>query len=213
MKTDDLVKLLATGGVGVEPYATERRYATAVGWGAFGATLLMAIMLGVRPDIRKATLLLMFWIKLAFAAALAVAGLLTVLRLSRPGVRLRLVPIALMAPVLAMWLLAGFELFGATPLQREELIFGNTWEACPLNIAMLSVAPFIALIWAMKGLAPTQATLAGAASGLLAGAMGALVYALHCPEIAAPFLGIWYVAGMLIPTAVGALLGSRLLRW
>jgi hypothetical protein len=35
----------------------------------------------------------------------------------------------------------------------------------------------------------------------------------HCPEMAAPFLGFWYILGMLIPTAVGALLGNRLLRW
>jgi hypothetical protein len=29
----------------------------------------------------------------------------------------------------------------------------------------------------------------------------------------APFLAIWYLLGMLIPTALGALLGPRLLRW
>jgi hypothetical protein len=39
------------------------------------------------------------------------------------------------------------------------------------------------------------------------------VYTLHCPEMTAPFLGIWYVLGMLIPTAVGAELGPSLLRW
>jgi hypothetical protein len=43
--------------------------------------------------------------------------------------------------------------------------------------------------------------------------MGALAYALHCPEVAAPFLGVWYVAGMLIPTIAGALLGPIVLRW
>jgi hypothetical protein len=29
----------------------------------------------------------------------------------------------------------------------------------------------------------------------------------------APFIGVWYLLGMLIPSAVGALLGPRLLRW
>ncbi|HWT72548.1 MAG TPA: NrsF family protein, partial [Oxalicibacterium sp.] len=38
-------------------------------------------------------------------------------------------------------------------------------------------------------------------------------YCLHCPELAAPFVGFWYVLGMLIPTAAGALLGPRVLRW
>jgi hypothetical protein len=65
----------------------------------------------------------------------------------------------------------------------------------------------------MKGLAPTRLALAGAAAGLLAGSAGALIYALHCPEMEAPFLAIWYLLGMLIPTAVGAAIGPRLLRW
>ena len=49
--------------------------------------------------------------------------------------------------------------------------------------------------------------------GLLAGALGALVYALHCPEMATPFLAVWYLAGIAIPTALGAVLGPLLLRW
>jgi hypothetical protein len=31
--------------------------------------------------------------------------------------------------------------------------------------------------------------------------------------MALPFVAVWYVAGMMIPTALGALLGPRLLRW
>ena len=65
----------------------------------------------------------------------------------------------------------------------------------------------------MKGLAPTRLRLAGAAAGFAAGAIGALVYTLHCPELDAPFLAVWYVSGMLIPTVVGAFVGPRLLRW
>ena len=213
MKTDELVTLLATGAGAVEPDAAARRYATALGWGALGATLLMAIMLPVRPDIREAARLPMFWIKLAFPASLLVAGLFAALRLSRPGARLGRVPGTLMAPVLAMWLLAAFTLLGATQSEREELIFGGTWYSCPLSIAMLSVPVFVALIWAMKGLAPTRLALAGAATGLLAGAIGALSYALHCTEMAAPFIGTWYLVGMLIPAVAGALLGPLMLRW
>ena len=53
----------------------------------------------------------------------------------------------------------------------------------------------------------------GATAGRLAGGVGALVYTLHCPELEAPFLGVWYVIGMAIPSVIGALLGPRLLRW
>ena len=65
----------------------------------------------------------------------------------------------------------------------------------------------------MKELAPTRLRLAGATAGLAAGSAAALVYCLHCPELAAPFVGFWYVLGMLIPAAAGALIGPRLLRW
>ena len=213
MKTDELVTVLATGGGAVEPNAVARRYALSLGWGAFGATLLMAILLGVRPDIDAAARLPMFWIKLAFPASIAVASLVAASRLSRPGARLGGTPAAIVAPVLVIWLYAAWVLLGAPPAQRAALVMGRTWEYCLIGIPMLALPVFAAALWAMKDLAPTRLTFAGAAAGLLAGAFAALVYALHCPEMEAPFLGVWYVAGMLIPAAAGALLGPLVLRW
>ena len=213
MRTDELVTMLAAGAGAVEPGATARRYTVALGWGAFGATLLMAIVLGVRPDLAEAARLPMFWVKLAFPASVAAGALYAAARLSRPGVQLGRVPAALAAPVLAMWLLAALVLATAAAGEREELIFGGSWSACPLFIALLSLPVFAAALWAMKGLAPTRLALSGAAAGLLAGSVGALVYALYCTEMAAPFLALWYLLGMLIPTAAGAAIGPRLLRW
>lgn len=213
MKTDDLVSMLANGAVAVEPNMLRRRYATALGWGAFGATLLMAIMLGVRPDLAEAVWLPMFWMKLAFPAVLLAGALLAVARLSRPGTRLGRVPLVIAAPVIMMWIAAGAMLLSVVPVARSEMVLGSSWSECPIYIATLSAPAFISLFWAMRGMAPTRPIVAGAASGLLAGALGALIYALHCPEMAAPFLAIWYVLGMLIPAAVGAVVGPLLLRW
>ena len=213
MKTDELITMLANGADAVEPHALQRRYVTALGWGAFGTTLLMAILLGVRPDIAAATLLPMFWAKLAFPAALLAGALLAMLRVSRPGGRLGHAPAVIAMPVLAMWLLAAIVLLAAAPEERGELVLGISADSCPFTIALLSIPLFGAVLWAMKGLAPTRLALAGAAAGLLSGAGGALVYALYCPEMAAPFIGIWYLLGMLIPAVVGALFGPRLLRW
>ncbi len=213
MRTDDLVAMLATGASAVAPNAAARRYASALGLGMLGAGLLLAILLGVRRDLGTAVLLPMFWVKLVFVACLAAASLLAVLRLSRPGLRLARAPGALAAPVLAMWALAAFVLMRADPAQRAELFFGDTWTSCPFLVALLSAPVFAAVMWATRGLAPTSLRLAGAAAGLLSGTVGALVYSWHCPELAAPFLGFWYLLGMLIPTAAGALLGPRLLRW
>lgn len=213
MKTDDLVTMLAAGVEAVDRKAIAQRYATAIGGGTCVAILLMALLLGVRADLDEAVRLPMFWVKIAFVGSLVVASLVAALRLSRPGVQLAWVPGALAAPVLAMWLLAALVLTGADPARRAEMFFGQTWTSCPFLVAMLSAPIFAGVLWTMKGLAPTRLRLAGAAAGLLSGAIGALVYSLHCPELEAPFLAFWYLLGMVIPTAAGALLGPRVLRW
>ena len=213
MKTDELVSLLAANAAPVDRTTVARRLGLALGWGGLAAMLLMAVTFGVRPDLGQMSLMPMFWVKLAFPAGLAVAGIFAVERLSRPGMRLGGVWAALVLPVLLVWLMALVAFVNAAPAQRPALVFGNTWATCPFNIAMLSIPVFIGVFWAMKGLAPTRLVLAGASAGLLAGAEGAFVYAFHYPEVAVPFLGIWYVAGMAIPALVGALLGPRLLYW
>lgn len=213
MKTADLCALLAGGAVAADTNATRGRYAAALGCGALGAALLMTIGLGVRPDLAAAAHLPMFWVKLAFPAVLLASTLSAVLRLSRPGMQLGRVLPAIAAPVVVMWIVAVAMLLFATPAARGELLFGMSWSVCPLYIATLSAPAFVALLWAMKGMAPTRPMMAGGACGLLAGALGALVYALHCPEMAAPFIAIWYLLGMLIPSAVGAVIGPRLLRF
>jgi hypothetical protein len=92
-------------------------------------------------------------------------------------------------------------------------VMGHSAMVCPWFIAATSAPLLVALIWAVKGLAPTRLRLAGALAGLTAGGFGALIYCLHCPEVGAPFVAIWYSLGILIPCLVGALAGPRLLRW
>jgi hypothetical protein len=173
----------------------------------------MQALYGVRATLAQDTALWMFWAKLAFVAAIAVAGLAAVLRLGRPGAALARLPLALAAPVAAMWLLAFAELALAAPGERAALVLGQTWQQCSFRIAILSLPAFAALLWAMRGFAPTRPALAGAAAGFCAGGVGALAYTLHCPELAAAFLATWYVLGVLLPAAAGAALGPRLLRW
>ena len=213
MKTDQLIALLATGVEPVDADVVRRRFARALGSSAMFAILLMLMLLGVRPDLVAAAQLPMFWVKLAFPALLVAGGLVAVVRLSRPGVRLGGAPAAIAAPVLAIWMLAALVLMNAVPAERSSLIFGGTWIFCLLTITALALPIFIGALWAMKGLAPTRLALAGGAAGLLAGAGGALVYALHCTEMAPSFLAIWYVIGMAIPSAVGTAIGPRVLRW
>ncbi len=213
MKTDDLISLLATGAAPVPTNAVGRRFAVALSCGFLVAVLLMAVTFGVRADLAQAMSEWILWLKLTFAGSLALAGFISTERLARPGVHLGGVAAALAVPVLLLWLIAATVLIVAAPAQRADLILGNTWKTCAFNIALISLPLFAASLWAMKGLAPTRLALAGASAGLLAGALGTLVYALHCPESGAPFVAVWYVLGITIPTLTGALLGPRVLRW
>ena len=214
MKTDALIEMLARGDVAVDPYSGKKRFAIALLVAATAATLLSTLWLGVRPDIMQAARTSLFWIKAALPAALMVGALWATSRLSRPGVHAGASRVAIGGPLLAVWLGALlWALHEAAPDDRLALLLGQSWRVCPFLITVLSVPGFIAVFWAVRGLAPTRLRLAGASAGLLAGATATLAYCLHCPEMGLPFWASWYVLGMSIPTAFGAVLGPRLLRW
>lgn len=213
MKTEELVALLAAGAEPPDTRTPLVRFAVALVLGSLVAAIAMALLLGVRPTLGRDAALAMLWAKFAFVAALAIIGLVAALRLSRPGMSLGWSAYSVAVPAAGMWLVALIELSRAEPTARLALMLGQTAAVCPFRIAGLSLPVFIAALWAMKGFAPTRLRLAGASAGLLAGGIGAFVYAFHCPELAASFLGVWYVIGILIPAGIGWLIGPRVLRW
>jgi hypothetical protein len=213
MKTDDLINMLASGLDVAAPKMPLRRFAAWLLLGMLVSIALMASLLGVRPNLDEMALLPAFWLKIAFVLMLAVAGALTAARLSRPGARTALLPAVIAAPVLMIWIAAAFALTSAAPEERAHLFWGDTWRYCPWLIALLSLPLFVAIVNIMRTLAPTRLRLAGAGAGFAAGAGATLVYSIHCPEIAAPFIGFWYLLGVAVPTCIGAIAGPRVLRW
>lgn len=214
MKTDDLITLLARQPQPVQPTQSARGLWLASGVGIVVALAMLVPTLGLNPEfVATAAREPMLWVKAAFVMGTAAAGFAVVLRLARPGQPLGGWPGTLVAPAVVLWLLAAIVLLNAAPTERMPLIMGSSALLCPWCIAALSLPAFIGLLAAIRSLAPTRLRLAGAGAGLLAGALGACVYQLHCPEMAAPFLAVWYVLGMLIPAALGALIGPRVLRW
>ena len=93
------------------------------------------------------------------------------------------------------------------------MIEGSSALSCVAGISLLSLPLLFAMFVALRGLGPTRLPVAGMAAGGLAGAVAASVYAVHCTEIALPFLAVWYILGMLVPTALGWIAGARFLRW
>jgi len=213
MKTDQLVALLAADAGPVPRRAVSRRLLVALALGLPVSFAWMLMAYGVRRDLIEAMFWPMFWVRMLFGAGIALAGFTVVQRLARPGAQVRGAWLGLAAPVLLIWILALLALVAAPVEERVALVWGQSWRSCAVDIAVVSLPVFAALLWALKGLAPTRPTLAGAAAGALAGGAGAVVYAFHCPELAAPYIAVWYVAGIALPVMAGALIGHRLLRW
>ena len=116
------------------------------------------------------------------------------------------------AHLLAILLLAGLQM-GAPGADMPGLVMGRSSRVCAIYVTLTALPTLAATFWALRRLAPTRLTLAGAGAGLFAGAAGAFVYCFHCTEEAAPFIAIWYTLGIGAVTAIGALLGRSLLRW
>jgi hypothetical protein len=208
-----LVSLLAAGIEPIDSRRVMRRYALAITGGILGALAITGGILHFNRMLSHEVFEPTFWGREAYCAALGSLGFVAVTRLARPGIRLGVVPGGIGAIVIAMWIFAALTLSMAPARDRAHLFFGSTAAVCPFLITLVAAPLFVAFLWVLKGLAPTHLRSAGAAGGFAAGAFGALVYSLHCPELTAPFIGVWYLLGMLIPTVIGALLGPRLGRW
>jgi hypothetical protein len=213
MQTETLTAMLALNLEPVTPSRTPRRYILGIAAGSLIAFLLMSGALHVNPAITHDAAHRAFWVREAFCAALGALSVLALARLARPGNRLGLWPAGIAVVVSTMWILAARALWSAAPQSRVHLLMGTTAGVCPFLIVLLAAPLFVALVWVLRDLAPTRLRWAGASAGFAAGSLGALVYSLHCPELAPPFIGTWYLLGMLIPTGIGALLGPRVLRW
>ena len=213
MRTDELIAMLAQQDARPERAARGLRFAAALPAGLLAAMLMMVVLLGIREDWSLALRLPMFWWKLAYATSLGIAALFVTLRLATPGRRVGKAWYGLLLPAAAAAVAALVVLWLAPDGNRIALVRGETWQVCALWIASLSIPAFAAVMWSVRGLAPTRPRLSGACAGLLAGTLATAAYCVHCPEMQVPFWALWYTAGMLVPAVAGALLGPRLLRW
>ena len=212
MKTVDLISVLAAETGPVRPAPVMGRLGAASLLGTIAAGVVLFVGLGLRP-LGLALQTGPFWMKAGYTLALGLAGFLLACRLARPGGRLGLLPTIAVIAFLVMVCLSAIELGRAPPGTVRDLWMGHTASRCSLRILALSVPVYCAAILALRRLAPTRLAMTGAAAGLLAGGVGASVYGLYCDETAATFVVTWYTLGVVACAGLGALVGSRLLRW
>lgn len=211
MNTEQLVNMLARNAGPAPRTVALHRLIPAIIVGITCSILLSVVLIGPLPiETFQAPAP---WIK--FAYAIALAGVATVLtaRLARPLAVLFL-PQRLLFAILFIIAVMGVTALGLTPEgQRANAVLGQTWLMCPWTLMSFSLPALAAILWVMRGLAPTQLAQAGWASGLLAGALGAIGYALACPEQSTTFIALWYTLGILMTALIGRWLGPLVLRW
>jgi hypothetical protein len=214
VETDELIHSLSAKPAPVAPGAVARRVCTGLALGGSASIVLMVAWLGLRPDLAAAMASGMFWVKLAYTLMTGVVLAAVLMRLSRPGARMGAGALLMAAaPLVALAAMAAVRLVQADPAQRMPLMMGGSASVCPWRIAIIGLPMLAGAVWAMRGLAPTRLTLAGLVAGGCAGALGAAIYGFHCDETASPFVLVWYTLGMAAVAVVGALAGSRWLRW
>jgi hypothetical protein len=213
MQTSELIEHLAANLRPTSRYAIAQRLAVGLAAGALIALVAVLVTLGPRSDLATAVLSSPFWMKWGYTLAMTAAALALCVRLARPDGAAGVLPIILAVPFLLICIGALVQFGTALPAQRVSLWLGNSAVQCPWNIAALSVPIFLAVLWALRQFAPTKLRLTGFAAGCLAGALAAVVYAVHCNESTMPFVATWYSAGILIPALLGLIIGPRALRW
>ncbi|SON56855.1 hypothetical protein HDIA_3314 [Hartmannibacter diazotrophicus] len=211
MKTEDLIHALAEDR---PPKTSFRRLCRLALLAAFAfAALSFALTIGPRPDFASAVTTVRFDFKFVVTLTLAASAAFLVLRLATPGASVgRRGLVLLIAPaLLAVACLAELAVMPqATWLPR---LIGENSRLCLTIIPLLSIGPLALILLVLRQGAPTRPALAGAAAGLLASGIAATFYAANCTDDSPLFVMTWYPMAMAMVTAVGALIGSRLLRW
>lgn len=212
MKTDDLIALLASDTLQPHP-PVRQQLLQKLALGALVCGVLLLALFGLNPRMGEMATHPAFATKMLCLAALMGLSLSALFRLARPGVGAGHTLWGMGLTLLVMLSLGLVQLLQTESGARTAHWLGGSWQVCSVSILGLSLPVLGALLWALRQLAPTRPVLTGAVAGLLAGSLAASMYSLHCPETSLTFLAVWYVGAMACVAGMGAMLGTRCLRW
>jgi hypothetical protein len=211
VKTDELIRLLSQDA----PVRMRlgRALALAVAAGIVASAVLLLATVGLRDDLAIAIGTVRVAFKIGMTLVLAIAAFGLVSRIGKPGVPLRPWALALLLPLALMVVAVGVELLVVPQDAWAARLIGRNAAFCLFFIPVLSLAPLAGFLAALRNGAPENPGLAGAAAGLAAGAIGAALYAWHCPDDSPLFGAAWYTLAVTFVIAVGYATGRRFLRW
>lgn len=172
------------------------------------AFAVVALVIGPRPELIDMALTWTFQFKVLAMLLLAGGAGFLVRNAAIPG--LSTAPVKALLPATLFLLVglafdpSGFPLTGARTLSIPN---------CVSAIVLASLPALLLLLSAIRRGAPTRPIRAGALVGLLAGSLGGLAYTIACVNDGAAFVAIWYTLAVAIVSAIGAMVGGRLLSW
>jgi hypothetical protein len=169
--------------------------------------------LGVRPDVMTAMHNPFFDLKFGVTLALASAAITVALHLSRPEAALRGWVWLLMIP--AGLLVAGIsgEMMMPQRLPMMTRLVGSNSRVCMTAVPLMSLPLLAASLIGLRHGAPARPAVSGAIAGLMSAALAATLYASHCTDDSPLFVATWYTLATALVTAIGALVGSKVLRY
>jgi hypothetical protein len=212
METDQLIRTLAADNT-----HRERPVGFVLALALLAAAPVSMAMffaeLGVRPDVMTAMGNPFFDLKFAVTLALAISAIAVSLHLSRPEASLRGFGWMLLIP--AGLLVAGIsgEMMMPQRLPMMTRLIGSNSKVCLTAIPAMSLPLLAAALVGLRHGAPARPAVAGAIAGLLSAGLAATLYAAHCTDDSPLFVATWYTLATALVTAIGALAGSKMLRF
>jgi hypothetical protein len=212
METDQLIRSLAADSLDRE-WPVGLSLALALLSAAPVSVAMFFLGLGVRPDVMTAMHNPFFDLKFVVTLALAIPAIILSLHLSRPETSMQ--GWAWLLAIPAGLLLAGMagEMMLPQRLPVMTRLIGSNSRVCLTAIPLMSLPLLAAALIGLRHGAPTRPALAGAIAGLLSAGLAATLYASHCPDDSPLFVATWYTLATALVAAIGALAGSRVLRF
>jgi hypothetical protein len=175
--------------------------------------LIFATFLGVRPDVMTAMHNPFFDMKFAVTLSLAIPAIVISLHLSRPEALMRGWGWLLLLPVALLVVAIGGEMMMAPAMPMTMRLVGKNSRVCLSAIPAMSLPLLAGALFGLRHGAPSRPALAGALAGLLSAGLAATLYASHCTDDSPLFVATWYTLATALVTAIGALVGSKMLRY
>jgi len=174
---------------------------------------MLFVGLGVRPDVMKAMHNPFFDLKFAVTLALAISAVGVALHLSRPEASLRgwawllLIPAGLLVGGIAS------EMMLPQKLPMMTRLMGSNSRVCLTAVPLMSMPLLAAALIGLRHGAPTRPAVTGAIAGLLSAGFAATLYASHCTDDSPLLVATWYTIATALVAAIGAVVGTRVLRF